>query len=117
MPVAQEPISSRITRRRFGARVAGSLGAARLFAIPPRPKLFVLLAAEQFRSDYLTRFSNLFGPGGFRRLIEEGAYLPDCRMSASSFSSSGLATIATGAWPQAHGVVAESWYEGNSRKI
>jgi hypothetical protein len=97
--------------------LAASLGAARLFAIPPRPKLFVLLAAEQFRSDYLTRFSNLFGPGGFRRLIDEGAYLPDCRMSASSFSASGLATIATGAYPQAHGIVAESWYEAPSRKI
>src|SRR5579863_2240731 len=111
---AQNPISGRITRRRFAARVAGSLGTARLFAIPPRPKLFVLLACEQFRSDYLTRFSNLFGPGGFRRLMDEGSYLPDCRMAASSFSSSGLATIATGAWPQTHGIVAESWYEASS---
>ncbi len=117
MPDVQNPISGRITRRRFAARVAGSLGTARLFAIPPRPKLFVLLAAEQFRSDYLSRFSNLFGPGGFRRLMDEGSYLPDCRMAASSFSSSGLATIATGAWPQTHGIVAESWYEAASRTI
>src|SRR5579872_1113732 len=80
------PTTHFLTRRRFAASLAGSLATARLFAIPPRPKLFVLLAAEQFRSDYLTRFSNLLGPGGFRRLMEEGSYLPDCRMSASAFS-------------------------------
>src|SRR5713226_6141168 len=102
-----------LSRRRFAA----SLAAMPLLAVPPRPKLFVLLVAEQFRSDYLSRFSNLFGPGGFRRLMEEGAYLPGCRMAASSFSSSGLATIATGAYPEAHGIVAESWYDPASKKM
>src|SRR6266567_3617805 len=106
-----------LSRRQFAATLAGSLGAARLAAIPPRPKLFVLLAAEQFRSDYLSRFSALFGPGGFRRLMEEGSYLPDCRMACSSFSATGLATIATGAYAEAHGIVAESWYDPASRAM
>jgi hypothetical protein len=106
-----------LTRRRFAGCIAGSLAAARLLAIPPRPKLFVLLLAEQFRSDYLSRFSGLFGSGGFRRLMEEGSYLPDCRMAASSFSASGLETIATGAYPQSHGIVAESWYDAASGKM
>src|SRR5438132_10490503 len=106
-----------LTRRRFAGCIAGSLAAARLSAIPPRPKLFVLLLAEQFRSDYLSQFSALFGPGGFRRLMEEGAYFPDCRMAASTFSSSGIATIATGAYPEAHGIVAESWYDPETKKI
>jgi hypothetical protein len=106
-----------LTRRRFAGCIAGSLAAARLSAIPPRPKLFVLLLAEQFRSDYLSRFSGLFGPGGFRRLMEEGSYLPDCRMAASSFSASGLETIATGAYPESHGIVAESWYDAESKKM
>src|SRR3979411_2333778 len=106
-----------LTRRRFAGCIAGSLAAARLSAIPPRPKLFVLLVAEQFRSDYLSKFTSLFGPGGFRRLMDEGSYLPDCRMAASSFSASGLETIATGAYPQSHGLVAESWYDAESRKM
>jgi hypothetical protein len=106
-----------LTRRRFAGCIAGSLAAAPLFAIPPRPKLFVLLLAEQFRSDYLSKFSPLFGPGGFRRLMEDGAYLPDCRMAASSFSASGIETIATGAYPQSHGIVAESWYDADSEKM
>ncbi len=49
--------------------------------------------------------------------MEEGAFLPDCRMASSSFSATGLATIATGAYPEAHGIVAESWYDAASRKI
>src|SRR5262249_28653132 len=106
-----------LSRRRFAATLAGSLGAAPPAAVPPRPKLCVLLVAEQFRSDYLSQFAGLFGPGGFRRLMEEGAFLPDCRMASSSFSASGLATIATGAYPEAHGIVAESWYDAASKKV
>src|SRR5258708_23825866 len=106
-----------LSRRRFAATLAGSLGAARLDAVPPRSKLCVMLVAEQFRSDYLSQFAGLLGPGGFRRLMEEGAFLPDCRMASSSFSATGLATIATGAYPEAHGIVAESWYDAASRKI
>ncbi len=105
------------TRRRFTACLTGSVAAARLFAIPPRPKFFLLLLAEQFRSDYLNQFSASLSPGGFRRLMDEGSYLPDCRMAASSFSASGLATIATGAYPESHGIVAESWYDADSRKM
>lgn len=105
------------TRRRFTACLTGSLAAARLLAIPPRPKFFLLLVAEQFRADYLNQFGASLGPGGFRRLMEEGCYLPDCRMAASSFSASGLATIATGAYPESHGIVAESWYDADSRKM
>lgn len=105
------------TRRRFAACLTGSAAAARLFAISPRPKFFLLLVAEQFRSDYLNQFGASLGPGGFRRLMEEGCYLPDCRMAASSFSASGLATVATGAYPESHGIVAESWYDADSRKM
>src|SRR5258706_6818633 len=106
-----------LSRRRFAATLAGSLGAARLSAIPPRPKLCLLLVAEQFRSDYLSRFAGLLGPGGFRRLMEEGAFLPDCRMASSSFSATGLATIATGAYAETNGIVAESWYDPASKKL
>ncbi len=49
--------------------------------------------------------------------MEEGAFLPDCRMACSSFSATGLATIATGAYAEAHGIVAESWYDPASRAM
>jgi hypothetical protein len=57
------------------------------------------------------------GPGGFRRLIEKGAYFPDCRHAASTFPASTVATLATGAWPAQHGIVADSWYDEASKKL
>jgi len=41
----------------------------------------------------------------------QGAHFPDCRHLASTFTSSTLATLATGAWPSQHGIVADSWLE------
>ena len=38
-------------------------------------------------------------------------------MAASTFSAPGIVTIATGAYPQTHGVVAESWYDRASKEI
>ncbi|HXI41579.1 MAG TPA: alkaline phosphatase family protein [Bryobacteraceae bacterium] len=87
-----------------------------LRAARPRPKLLVLLIAEQFRSDYLDIFSNFLVPGGFRHLIDEGAYFPGCQMASSTFTSGGLATLSTGAYPQVHGIVADTWYDRTARK-
>jgi len=107
-----------VSRRHFAS--LGSLGLAgfpfRLRAARPRPKLIVLLIAEQFRADYLDIFNNFLVPGGFRRLIEDGAYFPGCQMAASTFTSGGLATLSTGAYPQLHGIVADTWYDRTTRK-
>jgi predicted AlkP superfamily pyrophosphatase or phosphodiesterase len=71
---------------------------------------------EQFRSDYLDLFGNFLPPGGFRRLMEEGAYFPECQMAATTFTSGGLATLSTGSYPQLHGIIADSWYDRAARK-
>jgi hypothetical protein len=44
----------------------------------------------------------------------QGAHFPGCRHLASTFSSSTLATLASGAWPAQHGIVADSWFEGGT---
>jgi arylsulfatase A-like enzyme len=99
-----------ITRRGF----AGLLGAAALGARTPAPPVGVLVVAEQFRQDYLDRYEHLLGPGGFRRLMAESAWFTDCRMAAGTFSSSGVATLATGAWPEVHGIVADRWFDAET---
>jgi len=91
--------------------MVAAVGLPRTGAAADSIRLCVLVIAEQFRSDYLERFESLLGQEGLRRLMNQGAYFPDCRMAASSFSSSGIATIATGAWPSAHGIVADSWFD------
>src|ERR1039457_3385610 len=103
-----------ISRRQFTAGALAGLAVylpGRLEALRPRPKLFVFLIAEQFRQLYLDRGGSLLVPGGFRELMTKGVYYPDCRLAASGFTASGLATLATGAYPSLHGIVADQWYD------
>src|ERR1700730_17063402 len=99
------------TRRTFLKAAARFTAAAPALGIQPRPKLLVLLIAEQFRTDYLDSHAGVFGSGGFRRLMEKGSFFPDCRIESTTFTASGLATIATGAYPSVHGIVADRWYD------
>ncbi|MEX2262365.1 MAG: alkaline phosphatase family protein [Bryobacteraceae bacterium] len=101
-----------LSRRRFGAALAtGLAGTAQAqLTLPQRPKLLVLLVAEQFRSDYLDRYARLLGSEGFRLLAGKGSYFPNCHCRASTFTSSALATLSTGAYPALHGIVADAWY-------
>jgi hypothetical protein len=99
-----------ICRREFGAVLLAGM-AGRLLALPPRQKLYVLVLLDQFRPDYFDSTGFALAPGGFRRLMEKGAYFPDCRHLASTFPASSIATLATGAWPAQHGIVADAWYD------
>jgi hypothetical protein len=112
-----------ISRRRFAAGALAGLAGylpSRLLALRNRPKLFVFLIAEQFRQLYLDRMDrtgNLLAPGGFRELITKGIYYPDCRLAASGFTATGLATLATGAHPSLHGIVADQWYDRRTHML
>jgi hypothetical protein len=76
-----------------------------------RPKLLVLVVLEQIRGDLLEELLPQFGQNGLRKLLYKGAHFPDCRHLASTFTSASLATLATGAWPSEHGIVADTWFD------
>jgi Type I phosphodiesterase / nucleotide pyrophosphatase len=100
-----------ICRRQFGSLALSGLTAG-AFAAPLRPpKLLVLIILEQFRPDLLDTVLSRSGQGGFRKLLYKGAHFPDCRHLASTFPASSLATLATGAWPSQHGIVAGTWFD------
>jgi Type I phosphodiesterase / nucleotide pyrophosphatase len=48
--------------------------------------------------------------GGIRRVLDKGAIFHNCQNAASTFPSTAVATLACGAWPAQHGIVADSWY-------
>ena len=48
--------------------------------------------------------------------MDEGAFFPECQIAATTFTSSSLATVSTGAYPQLHGIVADSWYDRATKK-
>lgn len=81
-------------------------------AAAPRPKLLVLIVAEQCRADYLERF------GGFRKLQAGGASFRECRYEyAATYPASGAAVLSTGAYPESHGIVAEQWYDRRAKRV
>ena len=78
---------------------------------PARPKLVLLITIDQFRADYLDRFRPYFVAGGFNRLMS-GARFTQCRYDyASTATGPGHATLATGAYPDHHGIIGNAWYD------
>ncbi len=76
------------------------------------PKLVVLLVFDQFRGDYLRRWHDLYGEGGFKRLQEQGASFTSCHYPyASTLTSPGHTSLVTGCSPDKHGIVANEWYD------
>jgi len=105
-----------ICRRDFAKLALGGL-AARLAGAATRPKLLVLVVLGQCRQDYLDQVHSQFAPAGFRRLYEKGTIFNDCSNRATTFPTTSIATLATGAWPAQHGIVADSWYERSTKEV
>lgn len=95
--------------------VAAAAGAA-----PARPRLVVLISIDQFRADYQTRFEDLFlppaakngGVGGFRYLMEKGAYHTDAHHDHYPLVTGvGHSVHLTGAPPYKTGIVGNEWFD------
>lgn len=82
-----------------------------------RPKLVVGLVVDQMRWDYLYRYFNLYGNGGFKRLLQKGysfenAFIP----YVPSVTAAGHTCLYTGSVPAIHGIVGNDWIEKDSSK-
>jgi predicted AlkP superfamily pyrophosphatase or phosphodiesterase len=76
-----------------------------------QPRLVLVLAIDQMRFDYLTRFDPLF-TGGLRRLLDRGAILTNARYRhAATETGPGHSVILTGRHPSHSGIVANDWYD------
>lgn len=75
------------------------------FAEVKRPKLVVGLVVDQMRWDYLYRFYNRYGQGGFRRMLNEGFSCENTMIShLPTYTAIGHTTIYTGSVPAIHGI-------------
>jgi predicted AlkP superfamily pyrophosphatase or phosphodiesterase len=81
------------------------------------PKLVVAIVVDQLRYDYLERFNEHFGKGGFRLLMEEGAFLTFAHYDyAQTVTGPGHATILSGAPPAVHGIIGNDWFDKRTGK-
>lgn len=82
-----------------------------------RPKLVVGIVVDQMRWDYLYRYYDRYGDGGFKRLLNEGFscentfinYLP-------AFTAVGHSAIYTGSVPAFNGIVGNDWIDQRTGK-
>ena len=77
-----------------------------------RPKLVLVLISDGFRADYLDRFGDLFGEGGLKRLMTQGAWFGNAEYDHSTtYTAVGHSAILSGSSPDQSGVVANDWYD------
>jgi hypothetical protein len=91
--------------------------AACASAYNARPKLVVVIVIDQFRGDYLERYREQFGDGGFRMFLDRGAYFSDCYYDyANTRTGPGHATLFTGSYSSGHGILANEWWDPKKKK-
>src|ERR1700686_502850 len=93
--------------------IPGAFGSA----YNARPKLVVVIVIDQFRGDYLERYRDQFGDGGFRVFLDRGAYFTDCNYDyANTRTAPGHATLFTGSYTSGHGIIANEWWDPQKKK-
>src|ERR1039458_6779995 len=96
----------------------GSIPAAFASAYNARPRLVVVIVIDQFRGDYLERYRDQFGEGGFRVFLDRGAYFTDCYYDyANTRTAPGHATLFTGSYTSGHGIAANEWWDPQKKKM
>jgi hypothetical protein len=82
------------------------------------PKLIVVIVIDQFRGDYLERYRSQFGDGGFRLLLDHGAYFTNCNYNyANTRTAPGHSTLFTGAYSNGHGIAANEWWDQKKKRM
>lgn len=83
-----------------------------------RPKLVVIVVVDQLRGDMIERYHDQFTPGGFRLLMDRGAWFSSCYYNyANTRTGPGHATIGTGTYTLGHGILANEWYDPELKKF
>ena len=83
-----------------------------------RPKLVVGILVDQMRQEYLYRFYDKFGDGGFKRLLSDGFVLKNAHYNyVPTFTGPGHTSVYTGTTPAIHGIIGNEFYDKASKKI
>jgi predicted AlkP superfamily pyrophosphatase or phosphodiesterase len=93
--------------------VLGLVFAAAAFAAGPA--LVVVLVIDGLPQEQLVKYRDLYGAGGFKRLLEDGAWFQSAHhMHAVTLTAPGHATMLTGTYPYKNGIIANEWIDRRS---
>lgn len=89
--------------------------------VPPRPRLVVVISIDQFRGDYVSRFSDHYLPSnlrGFNFFATKGANFIDAHyMHIPTATGPGHGVITTGSQPALNGIVGNDWFDRSAGKV
>lgn len=76
----------------------------------PQPKLVLVLVVDGLPQEQVQRYRDQFGQGGFRRLLDQGAWYGNAHQAHGvTVTAVGHAAILTGAYPYQHGIINNNW--------
>ena len=109
------------TRTFLALVIISSLGLISAFRISTdpgqKPKLVVGIVVDQMRQEYLLRFYDQFGEGGFKRLMNEGFMARNAHYNyIPTYTGPGHASVYTGTTPATHGIIANDWYSRDLKR-
>src|SRR5690349_25075444 len=82
-----------------------------------RPKLVVGIVVDQMRQEYLYRFYEKFGDGGFKRLMNDGYMLRNAHYNyVPTVTGPGHASVYSGSTPAIHGIIGNEFYDKAARR-
>jgi predicted AlkP superfamily pyrophosphatase or phosphodiesterase len=89
----------------FAQRPKENVVVNQLTQLPLRPKLVVGIVVDQMRWDYLYRYANRYGKGGFNRMLNEGFTCENTQIPyVPTVTAAGHTSIYTGSVPAIHGI-------------
>ncbi len=98
--------------------LAGTLAVSGQKIPPQKPKLVVGITISGMQYDYLSVYWDKFGEDGFRKMATTGAHCKNARYQyLITDPGPGFASLATGAKPAGHGIVADYWYDRIGNEI
>ena len=78
----------------------------------PRPKLVVGMMVDQMRWDFLYRFYERYGTGGFKRMLNEGFTCENGMIPyAQTVTAAGHGCVYTGSVPAINGIMGNEWFD------
>jgi predicted AlkP superfamily pyrophosphatase or phosphodiesterase len=91
--------------------------AASAPAATAKPKLVVLIVADQFRADYLTRFASEYN-AGLKRMLDTGAVFTNAHQDHfPTVTAVGHSVTMSGAIPAVSGIISNEWYDRVSASL
>lgn len=76
-----------------------------------QPKMVVGVVVDQMRHEYLYRYIDQYGEGGFKRLLDGGFINKNAHYNyVPTYTGPGHASVYTGTTPAVHGIIGNNWY-------